>query len=80
MPCKFTDCICHHCVNFRSCETDLKNVQERLLQTQETRMRILANQDILKFVTCVRTVLRKSCTVSIEDPHDFRQWFKCLDE
>jgi len=36
-------------------------------------MRILANQDMLKFVTCVHTV---SCTVSIEDPHDFRQWFK----
>jgi len=75
--CKFIDCIYHHCVNFRSCEADLKNVQERLQQTQETRMRMLANQDMLKFVICVHTV---SCTVSIEDPYDFRQWFKCLDE
>ena len=53
-------------LSFRSSERDLKIVQEKLQQAQETRIRISANQDMLKFVTCIHTYcVEKLCTTSI---------------
>ena len=40
----------HHYFNFRSCEQDIKVVQEKLQKAQEKRTVVSVNRDILKFV------------------------------